>query len=153
MDLSRKLPYCLPIAARPDNRKDPLVSSFRDLIARMAVDAEFARYARANPDVVSVQYGLSPDEQDKLRGLADASATAGPQALGARLSKSGIGTGGLMSLLEPGDLGAGHDVPAQDSFSHGHSNHTDDGFSFFDAPSFDPAGGDDAGGGLLLPGG
>ncbi|MBV1849941.1 hypothetical protein [Catellatospora tritici] len=76
------------------------MSQFRDLIARMAVDPEFARHARANPEAVAAQYGLTPDETEQLRGLADASAGAGPTALGARLSKSGIGTGGLAGLLE-----------------------------------------------------
>jgi hypothetical protein len=65
------------------------MSNFRDLIARMAIDAEFARHARANPDAVARQYRLSPDESEQLRGLADAAASAGPTALGARLSKMG----------------------------------------------------------------
>ena len=69
------------------------MSQFRDVIARMAVDAEFARYARSHPDEVAAQFGLTPDEADKLRGLADASAASGPQALGARLSKSGTHQG------------------------------------------------------------
>lgn len=75
------------------------MSQFRDLIARMAVDPEFARHTRANPDDVARQYGLTPEETEQLRGLADASASAGPTALGARLSKSGIGTGGLAGVL------------------------------------------------------
>jgi len=65
------------------------MSNFRDLIARMAIDAEFARHTRANPDAVARQYRLSPDESEQLRGLADAAASAGPTALGARLSKMG----------------------------------------------------------------
>jgi hypothetical protein len=71
------------------------MSNFRDLIARMAIDAEFARHARANPDAVARQYRLNPDESEQLRGLADAAASAGPTALGARLSKMGglISTG------------------------------------------------------------
>ena len=73
------------------------MSQFRDLIARMAVDPEFARHTRANPDRVARQYGLTPEETEQLRGLADASSAAGPTALGARLSKSGIGTGGRCS--------------------------------------------------------
>ncbi len=63
------------------------MSQFRDLIARMAIDAEFARHARAHPDLVAQQYGLTNDEAEQLRGLADASDAAGPVALGARLSK------------------------------------------------------------------
>src|SRR5688572_19483301 len=75
------------------------MSTFRDVVARMAVDAEFARHARANPDEVARHYGLTADEADRLRGLAVAEAGEGPAALGARLSKSGIGTGGLAGLL------------------------------------------------------
>jgi hypothetical protein len=73
--------------------------TFRDVIARMAVDAEFARHARAHPDEVARSYGLTAEETQKLQGLADAGAGTGPAALGARLSKSGIGTGGVASLL------------------------------------------------------
>jgi hypothetical protein len=65
------------------------MSQFRDLIARMAIDAEFARHARSHPDQVARQYGLSSDEADQLRGLADAADAAGPTALGVRLSKMG----------------------------------------------------------------
>jgi hypothetical protein len=79
------------------------MSSFRDVIAAMAVDPEFARHARANPDAVARQFGLSTDEADRLRELADAAAAQGPAALGARLSKSGIGTGGLAGLVEGPD--------------------------------------------------
>lgn len=81
------------------------MSQFRDLIARMAIDAEFARHARAHPDQVAQQYGLTNDEADQLRGLADASDVAGPVALGARLSKMDpigplIPGGGLVFLLD-----------------------------------------------------
>jgi hypothetical protein len=58
------------------------MSQYRDLIARMAVDAEFAQHARSHPDVVAAQYGLSADEAQQLRGLADASTSAGPTAPG-----------------------------------------------------------------------
>jgi hypothetical protein len=75
------------------------MSQYRDLIARMAVDAEFAVHARAHPDEVAAQYGLTPDETQQLRGLADAAASAGPIALGARLSKSGISTGLLTGFV------------------------------------------------------
>jgi hypothetical protein len=75
------------------------MSQYRDLIARMAVDAEFAAYARAHPDEVSTRYGLTLDETQQLRGLADAAASAGPTALGARLSKSGISTGLLGGFM------------------------------------------------------
>jgi hypothetical protein len=71
------------------------MSRFRDVIARMAVDSEFARHARANPEHVAKEHGLTVEEAAKLRGLADARSGTGPMALGARLSKSGFGTGGL----------------------------------------------------------
>jgi len=60
----------------------------------MAVDSEFARHARANPDRVAKEHGLTAEEAAKLRSLADAG-SGGPMALGARLSKSGFGTSGL----------------------------------------------------------
>ncbi|GIH08747.1 hypothetical protein Rhe02_68140 [Rhizocola hellebori] len=82
------------------------MSNFRDLIARMAIDAEFARHARANPDAVARQYGLSHDESEQLRGLADAAASAGPTALGARLSKMG----GITSAILSGPIFTGPDT-------------------------------------------
>ncbi len=82
------------------------MSNFRDLIARMAIDAEFARHARANPDAVARQYQLSHDESEQLRGLADAAASAGPVALGARLSKMG----GLTTAALSGPLFIGGDT-------------------------------------------
>jgi hypothetical protein len=87
--------------------------TFRDVIARMAVDAEFARHARAHPDEVARSYGLTAEETQKLQGLADAGAGTGPAALGARLSKSGIGTGGVVSLL--GVIGEPPPPPPADS--------------------------------------
>src|SRR2546428_5601932 len=42
------------------------MSNFRDLIARMAIDPEFARHARANPDAVARQYHLNADESQQL---------------------------------------------------------------------------------------
>src|SRR5688572_197634 len=82
------------------------MSNFRDLIARMAIDAEFARHARANPDAVARQYQLGHDEAEQLRGLADAAASAGPVALGARLSKMG----GLTSAALSGPFFIGSDT-------------------------------------------
>jgi hypothetical protein len=82
------------------------MSNFRDLIARMAIDAEFARHARANPDAVARQYHLSHDESEQLRGLADAAASAGPTALGARLSKMG----GITSAALTGPFFTGPDT-------------------------------------------
>src|SRR5262245_4895158 len=78
------------------------MSRFRDVIARMAVDAEFARHARSHLDQVASEYGLSPEETRQILGLVDASGGAGPQALGARLSKSGITAGGLGAMLTGG---------------------------------------------------
>lgn len=82
------------------------MSALRDVIARMAVDSEFARHARANPDQVAREHGLTAEEAAKLRGLADAGSGGGPMALGARLSKSGFGTGGLAAAAAEalGDL-------------------------------------------------
>src|SRR5215217_6327786 len=88
------------------------MSQFRDVIARMAVDAEFARHARSHPDQVASEYGLSSEETYRLRGLADASAGTGPQALGVRLSKSGVTTGGLAAMLAGG--GGTPDLPDAD---------------------------------------
>ncbi|WP_027341813.1 hypothetical protein [Hamadaea tsunoensis] len=97
------------------------MSQFRDVIARMAVDAEFARHARSHPDQVAGEYGLTFDETEKLRGLADASAVSGPTALGVRLSKSGITTGGLATALT-----SGHDLPHLDLPAHGDGGGTPD---------------------------
>lgn len=91
------------------------MSSFRDVIARMAVDAEFARYARANPDDVARSYNLTTAEASRLRELADAPAGTGPVALGARLSKSGIGSGGLASALAEALAEAGSEEEEPDS--------------------------------------
>jgi hypothetical protein len=102
------------------------MSNFRDLIARMAIDAEFARHARANPDAVARQYRLSPDESEKLRGLADAAASAGPTALGARLSKMG----GLISSGLVGHLNAEPINPGV----------IDPGIIHIDPDTFDPNG-------------
>jgi hypothetical protein len=74
------------------------MSRFRDLVARMAIDGEFARHARSHPDDVARQYGLTAEEARKLRGLAQAQAGGGPMALGARLSKSGVGSGVIGTL-------------------------------------------------------
>lgn len=90
------------MCARPGEPYGSRMSNFRDLIARMAIDPEFARHTRANPDAVARQYQLSSQESEQLRGLADAAASAGPTALGARLSKMG-GLGAMLgSPLFPG---------------------------------------------------
>jgi hypothetical protein len=76
------------------------METFRDLVARMATDPDFARHARANPDAVARQYKLSPEETEQLRGLVDAAASAGPAELGVRLSKmGGVITSGLIDTL------------------------------------------------------
>jgi hypothetical protein len=72
------------------------MSRIREVVARMAVDPVFAEQVRSHPEEVAQAYGLSPDEIDKLRGLAAADAQSGPAPLGARLSKSGI-TGGVLA--------------------------------------------------------
>ena len=72
------------------------MSRIREVVARMAVDPAFAQQVRSHPDEVAQAYGLSPDEIDKLRGLAEAEPQSGPAPLGARLSKSGI-TGGVLA--------------------------------------------------------
>ncbi len=75
------------------------MSQIRDVVARMAVDPAFAEQVRTQPGEVAQQYGLSSEELETLRGLANAQPDAGPVALGARVSKSGIGTGGLAGLF------------------------------------------------------
>ena len=75
------------------------MSGIREVIARMAADAAFAEQVRSHPDEVAQQYGLSTDEIEKVLGLADAESPAGPAPLGPRLSRSGIGAGGVLSLL------------------------------------------------------
>ena len=72
------------------------MSGIRDVVARMAADAAFAERVRSHPDEVAQQYGLSSDEIDKVRSLAEADAQSGPEPLGVRLSKSGI-TGGVLA--------------------------------------------------------
>ncbi len=52
------------------------MSRFRDLVARMARDPEFARYVRANPQDVARSYFLSPDEAEMMRRLIDAPTVA-----------------------------------------------------------------------------
>jgi hypothetical protein len=65
----------------------------------MAANAAFAEHVRAHPDDVAAEYGLSTDEIEKVLALADAESPAGPAPLGPRLSRSGIGAGGMLSLL------------------------------------------------------
>lgn len=80
------------------------MSRFPEVVERMAIDPEFAAHARANPDEVTAEYGLSPDEAAQMLSLTDAAA-GGPTELDQRLSKSGIGSGGLAGLLAAVDRG------------------------------------------------
>ncbi|GAB4052177.1 hypothetical protein [Catellatospora paridis] len=74
------------------------MSRFPEVVERMAIDPEFAAHARANPDEVTAEYGLSPEEAAQMLALTDAG-SGGPTELDQRLSKSGIGSGGLAGLL------------------------------------------------------
>ncbi|MEV4411273.1 hypothetical protein [Catellatospora sp. NPDC049609] len=87
------------------------MSRFPEVIERMATDPEFAAHARAHPDEVMREYGLSPDEADQMAALTDAT-SGGPSELDQRLSKSGIGSGGLAGLL------AALDKPKRDDDEH-----------------------------------
>jgi hypothetical protein len=75
------------------------MSQLREVITRMAVDPEFADLVRSNPDGVAAEYGLTADETAQVLALTDAPATDGPETLDTRLSKSGIGSGGVAGLL------------------------------------------------------
>ena len=66
----------------------------------MATDPEFAQNVRRDPGPAARHYGLTPEEATQLAALADAEESSGPAQLGARLSKSSIGSGGLSSLLQ-----------------------------------------------------
>ncbi|GAA1656270.1 hypothetical protein ACFQY4_02455 [Catellatospora bangladeshensis] len=95
------------------------MSHFPDLVARMAADPDFARRVRADVAGTAAAYGLTPGETEQLRGLTDAAVGAGPTALNPRLSRSGIGTGGLAGLISPVevpdlDIPDHHDVPSGD---------------------------------------
>ncbi|WP_026211873.1 hypothetical protein [Longispora albida] len=79
------------------------MSLYRDLISRMAIDDEFAVHARTNPDEVARIYRLTPEETEKFRRLTEARPGTGPTALGARLSKSGLGGGALGAVFWGGD--------------------------------------------------
>lgn len=74
------------------------MSRFPEVVERMAIDPEFAAHARTNPAEVSAEYGLSPEEAAQMLTLTDAG-SGGPTELDQRLSKSGIGSGGLAGLL------------------------------------------------------
>ncbi|GHJ49107.1 hypothetical protein Cs7R123_64490 [Catellatospora sp. TT07R-123] len=88
------------------------MSRFPEVVERMATDPEFAAHARTSPDEVADEYGLSPDETAQMLTLTDATG-AGPTALDARLSKSGIGSGGLAGLLAAADKKDEDDDPTR----------------------------------------
>ncbi len=76
------------------------MSRLAEVVALMATDSEFAQNVRRDPGPAARHFGLTPDEASQLAALADAEESSGPAQLGARLSKSSIGSGGLSSLLQ-----------------------------------------------------
>lgn len=78
----------------------------RDALVRMATDPEFAERVRTQPDVVAGECGLSAADLAALAALGEGSAAAGPDALGERLSKSAIFSGGVISSLFSGHQAA-----------------------------------------------
>ncbi len=109
------------------------MSGIRDVVARIAADPSFAQYVRSSPDEVARQYGLGADEIEKVLGLAEAESSAGPAPLGPRLSRSGVGAGGVLSLLsslgEAADqtpaVTPGRMVPPGDSYFQSNVDPTD----------------------------
>jgi hypothetical protein len=75
------------------------MSQLREVITRMAVDPEFADRVRSNPDDIAAEFNLTAEETEQVLALTDAPADDGPEALDPRLSKSGIGAGGVAGLL------------------------------------------------------
>src|SRR5215813_10093862 len=67
--------------------------SLRDIVARMATDSQYAEYVHSHVDTVAAEHDLSADEVSRLRSLTPSGKTTAPVVLGARLSKSGIGSG------------------------------------------------------------
>ncbi|NUO60068.1 MAG: hypothetical protein HOV71_14780 [Hamadaea sp.] len=62
------------------------MSQFADAIARLSIDKDFARATRQQPDRVATLYGLTADEADQLRQLADAAIADRAAALRALLA-------------------------------------------------------------------
>ncbi|MEV0274130.1 hypothetical protein AB0H43_35620 [Hamadaea sp. NPDC050747] len=62
------------------------MSQFADAIARLSIDKDFARATRQQPDRVATLYGLTADEADQLRHLADAAIADRAAALRALLA-------------------------------------------------------------------
>ncbi|MFL6117784.1 MAG: hypothetical protein ACJ786_41495 [Catenulispora sp.] len=66
-------------------------AKYRELVARMAVDTDFAQSVMAEPDRFASANGLTADEAGRLRAVRVEAGTAAPSRLGTRLSKSGFG--------------------------------------------------------------
>src|SRR5262249_44925745 len=71
--------------------------SFKEIVARMATDGDFADYARTHVDDIAAEHNLTAEEASRLRSLGQSRKSGGPVPLGARLSKSGFG-GGVYTL-------------------------------------------------------
>ena len=109
------------------------MSGIRDVVAQDGGRPCLAQYVRSSPDEVAQQYGLGADETEKVLGLAEAESSAGPALLGPRLSRSGVGAGGVLSLLsslgEAADqtpaVTPGRMVPPGDSYFQSNVDPTD----------------------------
>lgn len=66
-------------------------AKYREIVARMAIDTEFAQSVMADPDRFAASNGLSVDEAGRLRAVRVEAGTAAPSRLGTRLSKTGFG--------------------------------------------------------------
>jgi hypothetical protein len=62
------------------------MSQFADAIARLTIDKDFARATRLQPERVATLYGLTAEEADQLRQLADAATADRAAALKALLA-------------------------------------------------------------------
>jgi len=95
-------------------------ATMRDAMVRMATDAEFARRVREEGPAVAREHGLSAAELSALQALDSAEATAGPDRLGERLSKSGLfGAGMVLSTV--GNLGTAVPAAPDGLLCNGHS--------------------------------
>jgi hypothetical protein len=88
-------------------------AKYREIVARMAIDTEFAQSVMADPDGFAATNGLSADEAGRLRAVRVEAGTAAPSRLGTRLSKTGFG-------------GAHHALHHDHHEHHGHDHHEDD---------------------------
>jgi hypothetical protein len=66
-------------------------AKYREIVARMAMDTEFAQSVMADPDGFAASNGLTADEAGRLRAVRVEAGTAAPSRLGTRLSKTGFG--------------------------------------------------------------